>query len=91
MPYVDKTSRKLMQPIIEEFEHNMIDLNKGDLNYLFSRMVSIWVAQHGMNYQTMSDALAALQDCRDEFYRRVVAPYEDIKKVDNGDVYDELF
>ena len=38
------------------------------------------------NYQTMNDIMGALAGAQIEFYRRKVAPYEDTKIKDNGDV-----
>ena len=37
--------------------------------------------------QRMFSAIGALEAAKLEFYRRVVAPYEDQKMLDNGDVY----
>jgi hypothetical protein len=41
-----------------------------------------------LTYQTMNDCLGALEGAKLEFYRRVVVPYEEQKKYENGDVYD---
>jgi hypothetical protein len=44
-------------------------------------------AEHGLSYQTINDILGALVGAREEYYRRVVAPYEDLKVKANGDVF----
>jgi hypothetical protein len=40
-----------------------------------------------VNYARLAEILAALESAKLEFYRRVVAPYEDKKCAENGDVY----
>ena len=42
-----------------------------------------------MSYKTCNDITGALINCEHEFYRRVVAPYEDKKIIENGDVYEK--
>ena len=41
-----------------------------------------------MGYTTASHIRAGFDDASAEWYRRVMAPYEDIKCTENGDVYD---
>ena len=41
----------------------------------------------GNSYATINDIIGALEGAKMEFYRRVVAPYEDEKIKENGDVY----
>lgn len=41
-------------------------------------------------YLDKVQVLRALKDAKLEFYRRVVAPYEDLKIKENGDVYEEI-
>lgn len=58
----------------------------GELNYLITRMVHIWCAHHGVSYANLSAARGVLRDAHDEFYRKVMAPYEDKKIDENGAV-----
>lgn len=41
----------------------------------------------GLSYATINEALGALSGAQLEFYRRVAAPYETQKAIDNGEVY----
>jgi hypothetical protein len=41
---------------------------------------------NGENYQHFNDVLGALEGAKLELYRRRIAPYEDTKIVENGDV-----
>ena len=61
--------------------------NAGELNYLLTMVVSGYVEEHGRSYQTFNDVVGALDNCKDEFRRRVQHPYEDEKIAENGDVY----
>ena len=38
-------------------------------------------------YSDYNEVIGALECCKLEFYRRAVAPYEDKKIIENGDVY----
>jgi hypothetical protein len=59
----------------------------GEVNYVLTRIVTSYVARKGLSYATINDLLGALTGAREEFYRRVAAPYEDDAIARNGDVY----
>lgn len=59
----------------------------GELNFLLTECCKRYVQAHGLEYRTLNDVLGALEGAKQEFYRRVAAPYEDKKKTANGDVY----
>lgn len=60
--------------------------NAGELNYVLTVLVHEYWANNGQNYQAFNDILGALEGCKLELYRRKVAPYEDTKIEENGDV-----
>lgn len=60
----------------------------GELNYNFATVVDLYVNTHGLSYQTINDIVGALEGCKAEFQRRIVGPYEDIKRRANGEVFD---
>lgn len=60
--------------------------NAGELNYVLTMIVKDYFNTH-QNYQGINDIVGALEGAKLEFYRRVVAGYEDIKIEQNGDVY----
>lgn len=41
----------------------------------------------GLRYAHLAEVMAAVENAKLEFYRRVVAPFEDQKIKDNGDVF----
>jgi hypothetical protein len=59
----------------------------GELIYVLTREVEKYRLFHGDCYQTFNDIIGALEGAKQEFYRRIVAPYEDKKMIENGDVY----
>ncbi len=59
----------------------------GELTYVLTGVVLEYVQAKGGKFQTFADILAALDATGKEFYRRQIAPYEDQKIVENGDVY----
>ena len=62
---------------------------EGDLTWAISVLMDEWVMTTAgtVSYQTLHRARASAQDAADEWYRRVMAPYEDKKLAENGEVY----
>ncbi len=59
----------------------------GELNYAFTMVALEYLRMHGKSYDTLNAITGALENCKLEFYRRVVIPYEEEKIKLNGDVY----
>ena len=59
----------------------------GELNYLFTRLMIQYTQRFGIKYNTFNDVIGAIESAKIEYYRRVVAPYEKQKIIENGDVY----
>ena len=66
---------------------HLAHLRAGPLNYLITRLVLRWLGDHP-NYERYNAAVGVLESAKLELYRRAVAPYEDAKIKENGDVYD---
>jgi hypothetical protein len=87
MPYIKQKDRV---DIIRRRNSNgevRLPQTAGELNYAITLLLLDFITKHGKSYQTFNDITGAIENCKLEFYRRVVAPYEDIKIQDNGDVY----
>jgi len=82
MPYVKEHLREILTP-----EVSAPITEPGELNYAITQLCLQYVAENGLSYSTINDILGACTGARDEFYRRVAAPYEDKKIAENGDVY----
>lgn len=65
-------------------------LTDGVLTFLLTRVVEEYRSCFGDSYHTFNEIRGALANTSSEFYRRVMAPYEDRKRVENGDVYKEV-
>ena len=87
MPYIKNEDRKkfkaVMFPFLVSAELNR--LTAGELNYLFTRIIDRQL--DGANYARYNEIIGALECCKLELYRRLLCPYEDKKKKENGDVY----
>lgn len=59
----------------------------GELNYQITELINMYMADKVKNYACFNAIVGALESCKLEFYRRVVAPYENTKCEDNGDVW----
>jgi len=84
MPYITAESK-------EELEYRPPQ-NAGELNYTLTRIIQMYLysdsdRDYQANYQRFNDAMGALEGCKLELYRRAIAPYEDKKIQENGDVY----
>lgn len=76
-----------MPYIIQERREALKAESAGDLNYLLTLVLKEYLTTKGESYQTYNDMLGALEGAKLELYRRKVAPYEDLKIVENGDVW----
>lgn len=80
MPYVERHRRQALLA-------GAVPATAGELNFLISDLAGKYVARKGLRYAVLAQVTAALNDAKAEFERRVVAPYEDTKRKENGDVY----
>jgi hypothetical protein len=88
MPYILHKDRvqcdKVVKAVVDLCDK--IDWDVGAINYIFSRILYKWFIRRN-SYTTICKIRGTLGCVSDEFYRRVAAPYEDMKKHVNGDVY----
>lgn len=80
MPYIKKEDR-LMLAVTGKPK------TAGELNFMFTQLAICYIDDNGKSYQHINDVLGALEGAKLEFYRRLVAPYENKKIAENGDVY----
>lgn len=90
MPYIDKEGRTFFDKYLDNVGPNIT--NKGDLNYCVTQLALHYIKAHGKSYTNISEAASALVDAADEIKRRLLAPYENQKINENGDLelYHEL-
>jgi hypothetical protein len=80
MPYIPTEKRK-------QLLEGRIPITSGELNYMVTQMCRGYIAMKGEGYQTYNDIMGVLEGAKMEMYRRKIAPYEDKKMSENGDVY----
>lgn len=87
MPYIRKDFKDFLSTkgVIEVGD---LCTTPGELNFVISTIVRDYFRRTDKgNYQAINDVIGALEGAKIEFYRRVAAPYEDLKIKENGDVY----
>jgi hypothetical protein len=84
MPYIAEEDRMPVEAIAS-FGF-VPDLSKGELNYLLTKTILSWLTET-VNYDGIVDVVGTLECVKQEFYRRVASPYEDMKRDLNGEVY----
>ncbi len=87
MPYIKAAKRTKYDVILRE----LIDILKalppeeidGELNYVITRLLK---EIYPLKYFHINKAIGVLECAKLEYYRRVAAPYEDLKIKGSGDV-----
>lgn len=85
MPYIATKRRKSMRPVTDATANN-----SGDLNFQFTCLLVDYLGSQGVSYTSLNDVVGALEGAKLELQRRIIAPYENHKMWDNGDVYEGL-
>ena len=90
MPYLEQEDKKKFDP---HFAGALTYLQKldikdfvGHLNYMVFKTVKFWIKRNGKKYFIFAAVIGTMICCVLEIYRRLVAPYEDKKIKENGDV-----
>lgn len=87
MPYLLPEDRtRIVNSSKELITINAIN-SAGDLQYAIAEMIHSYLFRTGLSYQNCNNIMGALAGAQMEFYRKVVAPYEDEKIELNGKVY----
>lgn len=77
MPYIDPSDRN---------RASHAPHTPGELNFALTTLLHGYLQRKGLNYTHINDCLGALEGAKLEFNRRIVAPYEDGKIAQNGDL-----
>jgi hypothetical protein len=81
MPYIkpeDRAAILLNETNIED---------AGELNFFITTLINYYINKNTKCYTTLNEVIGVLECAKLELYRRIVAPYEDVKIEQNGDVY----
>lgn len=83
MPYIPQKKRAALDPVFACEPAQ----NAGELNFQITQLVQAFLKQGTESYARYNAAIGALECAKLELYRRKLAPYENQKIFDNGDVY----
>lgn len=85
MPYINTEGRFIYADALAAFPP--ID-EPGELNYIVTSLCGQYINEHGicLRYHTVNDVIGMLECVKLELYRRLAAPYEDSKVLENGDL-----
>lgn len=91
MPYIPKIQRKCHENAIKKIVDNLVKLEnendvEGNFNYVVSSIIKRYLDETGIRYYKCNKFVGALACISDEFYRRMVAPYENLAIEKNGDI-----
>jgi hypothetical protein len=81
MPYIKKERR-------EAILAGAKPQDAGELNFAITTLVDGYLIDKGtVRYAHLNEVIGAIECAKLELYRRVAAPYEDVKISEAGDVY----
>lgn len=87
MPYIAPEDRPVLdeklESIVAYLKSRPVEKQDGDLNYLVTKLIHELYPEKYFHYNRALGVLTAIQL---EFYRKKVAPYEDVKIAENGDL-----
>ena len=73
----------MLEELISIFKSVPLEQVDGELNYVVTKILK---DVYSLRYFHLNRAMGVLESIKQEFYRRVVAPYEDVKIDESGDV-----
>jgi len=84
MPYIKQDKRTQLDPYLAELAAKVT--TEGELNYCIYKISCLLIERLGESYGNYSMCSSAMEHAKLEWYRRRVAPYEDRKIEENGDI-----
>jgi hypothetical protein len=87
MPYIKPEKRekyaKILNELVAILKSVPAEEVDGELNYVVTRILK---DVYPLRYYHINKAMGVLECIKQEYYRRVAAPYEDTKIKESGDV-----
>ncbi len=78
MPYIESTDRTRAE---------LEPRTPGELNFAITMLMIGYLKRKGLSYTHLNDCGGACSYASAELYRRIGVPYENNKRIANGDVY----
>lgn len=86
MPYIALQRRESFLPLLKLIAETRVD-TAGELNFLITRLMLMYLEQHGEQYRIQNEVIGAIECAKAEFIRRKLVPLEQAKCAENGDVF----
>lgn len=86
MPYLNEHDRKFVEHVVTQITMADID-TPGKLNYLITTLIVQAMKNKAVNYTLLNGIYGAVTLAAQEFWVRVIQPYEMDKRIDNGDIH----
>ena len=97
MPYIKQEIRDQLDPAIEDLAIAIMKTmvggkhvvpSAGWYNYIITMLLSTAYSVNVFpSYENINTIMGILESVKQEFYHRVAVPYEEAKRIENGDVY----
>lgn len=84
MPYITQERRAAFDAHLEALAAEVA--GQGEMNYCIYKLATLVIDRIGESYDKLSMCSSAMEHAKLEWYRRRLAPYEDVKIKDNGDI-----
>lgn len=95
MPYIKPEGREFLDDAVHTMIDAMVDGNHltdeefmsiaGEINYCVSSLIGKLMGKRP-SYNKIAVITGVLENIKQEYYRRVASPYEDVKIRQNGDI-----
>jgi hypothetical protein len=90
MPYIKRQDRIKIEYCCGKLNPITALINsintEGELNYVITKLCLEFLNKKKKNYAVLNSIIGVLECAKQEFYRRIVSPYEDKKIQENGDI-----
>jgi hypothetical protein len=83
MPYIKCEER----PSIDRILGCLDSFNEGQMNYIITKLCRKYIEENGESYVNYNALIGVLECAKLELYRRKISSYENLKVIENGDVY----
>jgi hypothetical protein len=84
MPYIPAARRPDFDALLEQLAAQV--QTEGELNYCIYKLATLHVGRIGESYANLARCGSAMEHAKLEWYRRRLAPYEDQKIAQHGDI-----
>ena len=81
MPYIKQTERDVIGTL--DYRQALV-ATPGQLNFAITKICHEYIKTQPFCYTTLNEVIGVLECAKQELYRMVVAPYENMKQAENG-------